>query len=161
MNKLQILKRIFCFVGNYLPPKLNCFFYKISGVKFNIGKVWIGNKCLLDNNYPENITIRNNVCVSSQVTIFTHFNSSRIKKDYPIKNYKKKVLIEEGVFVGPGSIIMPGVIIRKNTFIKAGTVITKSTNPNTIVCGNPQREEAHLSDKLIAKINNINKKYFY
>ena len=45
---------------------------------------------------------------------------------------------------------MPGVTIRKNTFIKAGSVITKSTNPNTLVSGNPQREEAYLSDELIS-----------
>ena len=61
-------------------------------------------------------------------------------------------MLEEGVFVGPKSIIMPGVIIRKNTFIRAGSVITKSTNPNTIVCGNPQKEKAYLSDKLISRI---------
>ena len=157
---MDILKRIFCFIGNYLPPKLNSFFYKIAGVKFNISKVWIGNKCYLDKNYPENIIIENNVCISAQVSIFTHFDPSRIKKNYPIKKYKKKVIIEEGVFVGPKSIIMPGVVIRKNTFIKAGSVITKSTNPNTIVCGNPQKEETYLSDELISKINNSNKNNF-
>ena len=157
---MHFLKRALCFIGNYLPPKLNLIFYKLSGVKFNLNKVWIGNKCYLDKNYPENIIIGDDVCISTQVSIFTHFDPSRIKKNYPIKKYKKKVVLEEGVFVGPNSIIMPGVIIKKNTFIKAGSVITKSTNPNTIVCGNPQKEEAYLSDELISKINNSNKKYF-
>ena len=157
---MHFLKRVLCFIGNYLPPKLNLFFYKLSGVKFSSSKVWIGNKCYLDKNYPENIIIGDDVCISTQVSIFTHFDPSRIKKDYPIKKYKKKVILEEGVFVGPNSIIMPGVIIRKNTFVKAGSVITKSTNPNTLVCGNPQKEEAYLSDELIAKINNSNKNYF-
>ena len=68
-------------------------------------------------------------------------------------------MLEEGVFIGPRTVIMPGVIVRKNTFVRAGSVITKSTNPNTIVCGNPQKEEAFLSDKLISRINNLNKKY--
>ncbi len=157
---MYFLKRFLCFIGNYFPPKLNSFFYKLSGVKFNLNKVWIGNKCYLDKNYPENIIIGDNVCISTQVSIFTHFDPSRIKNDYPIKKYKKKVVLEEGVFVGPKSIIMPGVTIRKNTFIKAGSVITKSTNPNTLVSGNPQREEAYLSDELISKINNSNEKYF-
>ena len=49
---------------------------------------------------------------------------------------------------------------EKNTFIKAGSVITKSTKPNTIVCGNPQQEEAYLNDELIEKINRSNEKYF-
>ena len=158
---MNLLKKVFCLIGNYLPPKLNCFFYKFSGVNFNLSKVWIGNKCYLDNNFPENITIGDNVCISSEVTIFCHFDPSRSIKNHKIKRYKKEVIIEEGVFVGPKSIIMPGVILRKNTFVRAGSVITKSTNPNTIVYGNPQKEETLLSDKLISSINNSNKKYFY
>lgn len=158
---MYLLKRIFCIIGNYLPPKLNCFFYKISGVKFNLKKVWIGNKCHFDNKFPENIIIEDNVCISSEVTIFCHFDASGSIKNHPIKRYKKKVILEEGVFVGPKSIIMPGVIVRKNTFVRAGSVITKSTSPNTIVYGNPQKEEVRLSEKLISKINNLNKKYFF
>ena len=56
---------------------------------------------------------------------------------------------------------MPGVILRKNTFVKAGSVITKSTNENTIVFGNPQKEELILKDKVIKKINHLNKKYLF
>ncbi len=155
------LKKIFCLIGNYLPPKLNCFFYKISGVKFNLNKVWIGNKCYLDTNFPENIIIKDNVCISFEVTICCHFNTTRSIKDHPIKKYKKEVVLEEGVFIGPKSIIMPGVVLRKNTFVRAGSVITKSTNPNSIVSGNPQKEEAILNDKLSSKINNLNKKYLF
>ncbi len=158
MNKI---KRIFCLIGNYLPPKLNCFFYKISGVKFNTNKVWIGNKCYLDTNFPENIIIKDNVCISFEVTICCHFNTIKSIKNHPINKYRKNVIIEEGVFIGPKSIIMPGVVLRKNTFVRAGSVITKSTNPNSIVSGNPQKEEKILDHKLASKINNLNKKYFF
>ena len=75
---MSFLKKILCFLGNYLPPKINCLFYKLSGVKFNIKNVWIGNQCYLDKNYPENIILKDNVCLSSQVSIFTHFDSSRM-----------------------------------------------------------------------------------
>ena len=148
-------------MSNYLPPKLNCFFYKLSGVNFNFKKVWIGNKCYLDTNFPEEIVIRDNVCISSEVSIVCHFDPTQSIKNHSIKNYKKKIIIEEGVFVGPKSIIMPGVIIRKNTFVRAGSVITKSTKPNTIVYGNPQKEEKLLNNKLISKINSLNKKHFF
>ena len=158
---MNLFKKIFCLIGNYLPPKLNCFFYKLSGIKFNFTKVWIGNKCYLDTSYPENIIIRDNVCISSGVTIFCHFDPPGSIKNHPIKRYKKEVVIEEGVFIGPKSIIMPGVIVSKNTFVRAGSVITKSTNPNTIVYGNPQKEEIYMSNELITKINNLNKKYFF
>ena len=156
-----MLKKIFFLIGNYLPPKLNCFFYKLSGVKLNLKKVWIGNKCYLDTNFPEEIVIRDNVCISSEVSIVCHFDPSRSIKNHSIKKYKKKVIIEEDVFIGPKSIIMPGVVIRKNTFVRAGSVITKSTKPNTIVYGNPQKEEIYLTDKLVSKINNLNKKYLF
>ena len=156
-----MLKKIFCLIGNYLPPKLNCFFYKLSGVKLNLKKVGIGNKCYLDTNFPEEIVIRDNVCISSEVSIVCHFDPSRSIKNHSIKKYKKKVIIEEDVFIGPKSIIMPGVVIRKNTFVRAGSVITKSTKPNTIVYGNPQKEEIYLTDKLVSKINNLNKKYLF
>ena len=103
-----------CLIGNYLPPKFNCFLYKLSGVKFNLNKVWIGNKCYLDTNFPENIIIKDNVCISFEVTICCHFDTTRSIKNHPIKRYKKEVIIEEGVFIGPKSIIMPGVIFRKH-----------------------------------------------
>lgn len=158
---MNLINKIFCLIGNYLPPKLNCFFYKISGVKFNLKKVWIGNKCYLDINFPENIIIKDNVCISSEVSIYCHFDPSNSIKNHQINRYKKKVLLEEGVFVGPKSIIMPGVTIRKNTFIKAGSVITKSTNPDTIVYGNPQKQEKILSRKLASKINIMNRKNLF
>ena len=84
---MNLLKKIFCLIGNNLPPKLNCFFYKISGVKLNLKKVWIGNKCYIDNNFPENLIIKDNVCISSEVTIFCHFDPSRSIKNHPIKKY--------------------------------------------------------------------------
>jgi acetyltransferase-like isoleucine patch superfamily enzyme len=155
------LKRLFCLIGNYFPPKLNCFFYKLSGVRFNPDKVWIGNNCYLDTNFPENIIIKDNVCISFKVIICCHFNTSRSIKNHLIKKYKKNVVIEEGVFIGPGSIIMPGVVLKKNTFVRAGSVITKSTNPNSIVFGNPQKEEKIMTDKLASKINDLNKKFLF
>ena len=71
------LKSLFCLIGNYLPPKLNCYFYKLAGVKFNISKVWIGNKCYFDVLFPENITINDNVCITTEVTIICHFDPER------------------------------------------------------------------------------------
>ena len=156
---MKMLKRIFCLIANYLPPKLNSYFYKIAGVKFNISNVWIGNKCYFDTQFPENIIIKDNVCISFGVTIVSHFDPSESIKNHSIKRYSKKIIIEEGVFIGPKTVIMPGVIIRKNTFIKAGAVITKSTTENSLVFGNPQKERAKLTKKMISKINRTNLKF--
>ena len=156
---MRKLKQILCLIGNYLPPKLNCYFYKFAGVKFNPSKVWIGNKCYFDTMFPENITIKDNVCISFGVTIVCHFDPTEGINDHPINKYKKEVLLEEGVFVGPKSLIMPGVIIKKNTFIQAGTVVTKTTTENSIIFGNPQKEKKNLTKNLVSRINNKNKNY--
>ena len=108
---MKILRRIFCTLGNYLPPKFNCIFYKLAGVRFNLSKVWIGNKCYFDTQFPENIVIKDNVCISFGTTIFCHFDPSESIKNHPIKKYKKKVILQEGVFIGPKTLIIPGVVI--------------------------------------------------
>jgi len=156
---MKKLKKILCLIGNYLPPKLNSYFYKLAGVKFNPSKVWIGNKCYLDTMFPENIIIKDNVCISNGVTIVCHFDPTKSIKNHSIHRYKKEVLLEEGVFVGPKSIIMPGVIVKKNTFIQAGTIVSKTTTENSIVYGNPQKEKKHLTKNLASKINSQNKNY--
>ena len=158
---MKKLKRLMCIIGNYLPPKLNCYFYKLAGVKFNISKVWIGNNCYLDTQFPEKIIIKDNVCISFGTTILCHFDPSESIKNHPFIKYKKKVILEEGVFVGPKTIIMPSVIVRKNTFIIAGTLVSKSTTENTIVYGNPQKQRGTISKKLISKINEQNNKFSF
>ena len=157
----MILKRIFVLIGNYLPPKINSFFYKLSGVNFNISKVWIGNRSYLDTQYPENIYIENDVCLSFNINIVTHFDPTESIQNHLIKKYTKKVLIKEGTFIGPGSIILPGVTIGKNSFIKAGTVIKKSIPDNSIVEGNPQRIIGKLNNKTAKLINNKNKNHYF
>ena len=52
---------------------------------------------------------------------------------------------------------MPGVVIKKNTLIQAGTIVSKSTNENSLVYGNPQQQRKTLTKSLISKINNQNK----
>ena len=156
-----MFKRLFCLIGNYMPPKINSLFYKLAGVKFNISKVWIGNKCYFDTQFPENIIIYDNVCISFGTTILCHFDPTESIKNHPIKKYKKKVLIEEGVFVGPKTIIMPGVKIKKNTFVKAGTIVSRSTKENSIIYGNPQKQRGFLNKKLSSSINKQNYKFHF
>ena len=126
-----MLKKIFCLIGKYLPRKLNHFFCKFLEINFE--EVWIGIKHYLDTNFPEEKVIRDNVCISSEVPIDYHFGPTQSIKNYSIKDYKKKIIIDEGVFVDPKSIIISDVIIRKNTFVRTGYVITKKTKPNTFL----------------------------
>lgn len=49
----------------------------------------------------------------------------------------KKIVIEEGVFLGAGSIVLKGVRIGKGSIIGAGSVVTKNIPPFEIWAGNP------------------------
>lgn len=91
------------------------------------------------------VEIGKNVLIGSGVKIYdTDFHplipeyrygqgkdNSRIKK--------KKVLIEDGAFIGAGSFILKGSIIGKNSVIGAGSIVTGIVPPNQIWGGIPAK----------------------
>ncbi len=52
---------------------------------------------------------------------------------------KKKVVIQNDVWIGAGSIILPGVTISEGAVVAAGSIVTKDVAPFTIVGGNPAK----------------------
>lgn len=52
---------------------------------------------------------------------------------------RKKVIIEDDVWIGAHAIILPGVCIAQGTAVAAGSVVTKSTEPYSVVAGVPAR----------------------
>jgi acetyltransferase-like isoleucine patch superfamily enzyme len=51
-----------------------------------------------------------------------------------------KVVIEDDVWVGAQSMILAGVTIKQGTIVAAGSVITKDTEPYSVVAGVPARK---------------------
>lgn len=51
----------------------------------------------------------------------------------------KPVIIEEGAFIGGGTIILKGVVIGRHSVVGAGSVVTRSIPPGEIWAGNPAR----------------------
>jgi acetyltransferase-like isoleucine patch superfamily enzyme len=47
--------------------------------------------------------------------------------------------IEDNVSLGANSIVLPGITLKKGTMVGAGSVVTKHTNENDIVVGNPAK----------------------
>jgi acetyltransferase-like isoleucine patch superfamily enzyme len=68
-----------------------------------------------------------------------------------------KVIIEDDVWIGYGSIVLSGVKIGRGSIVAAGSVVTKDIEPYSIVAGNPAKlirkrfteDEIHLHEKLI------------
>ena len=49
------------------------------------------------------------------------------------------IIVEEGVWIGSGSIIIGPCILGKHSVIGAGSVVTKDVAPYSIIMGNPAR----------------------
>jgi maltose O-acetyltransferase len=64
---------------------------------------------------------------------------------------REKVVVENDVWIGAGAIILPGVRVAQGTVVAAGAVVTKSTEPFTVMAGVPAQmiarrgEEANAS----------------
>jgi acetyltransferase-like isoleucine patch superfamily enzyme len=89
----------------------------------------IGDYCFVGSevsfDLSEKITIGNRVNIGERTIISTHlkvgYKNHPLQKYFPIR--KTRVLIEEGAFVGVGSMILAGSTIGKYAFVTAGTII--------------------------------------
>ena len=52
----------------------------------------------------------------------------------------RKVIIEDGVNIGIGSILLPGVKIGEGSIVGAGSVVTKNVEKYTVVAGVPAKK---------------------
>ena len=66
------------------------------------------------------------------------------------------VLVERHVLIGTGSTILQGVVLAEGTAVAAHALVTKSTEPFTLVGGVPARKLKDRSRNLLA----LEKKYF-
>lgn len=83
----------------------------------------------------DGITVGDNVFIGPNVT-FTNDKYPR-SKQYP--DEFQRLIIEDSVSIGAGSVILGGITIGKNSMIGAGSVVTKDIPPNQLWFGNPAR----------------------
>jgi len=109
--------------------------------------VEIGENChfspyvLIDLIYPGMVSIGNNVTIGSNTMIFAHYNptANKLLKENGFPREVKKVTINDGVVIGPGSIITMGTTIGKNSIVGAGSVVSNTIPDSSVVLGNPAR----------------------
>lgn len=119
-------------VAPFVPfTVLRIALYRLVG--FKIGKnCFIGMRCYLDDAYPEQTTICDNVTISYDCTFACH----------GIAGEPAPLRIEPLVYVGTGTIFVSrgeGVVIGEGAVIGAGSVVTRSIPPWKIAYGNPAR----------------------
>ncbi len=86
-------------------------------------------------NASEQITIGNKVRISPYVVIMT----TGLKTDEfgSRSHLSAPITIEDGVWIGTGSIILPGVNIGKDSIIAANSVVNKDVPEKVLVAGSP------------------------
>ena len=82
------------------------------------------------------IYVGENVSISNEVVILTADHDM----DSPdMMGRRKRVTIEDYVWVGTRAMILPGVTVGKGAVIAAGSVVTKDVSPYNVVAGVPAK----------------------
>lgn len=87
------------------------------------------------------ITIGNHVFIGQRVIINTgdhhYIDAERLISEQGA--FYKPIMIGNDVFLGMGAMILPGVKVTDGTVVAAGAVVTKDTEPYSVVAGIPAR----------------------
>ena len=115
----------FCTVNNGVGDVLIGDRTRIGMSNVLIGPVTIGNDVML----AQNIVISGLNHGYEDITVVPH--------KQPVT--RKKITIEDEVWIGANSVIVAGVTIGKHAVIAAGSVVTKDVPPYSVAAGNPAR----------------------
>lgn len=139
----------------------------IAGSNLHIGIgsiIWAPNKIVLGNNLyiGKYCTVEcdgeigDNVMIANQVGLIGKYDHDfkcigrPIRQapwigdeDYYGQGKDMKIIVEDDVWIGYGSIVLTGVRIGRGAIIAAGSVVTKNVEPYSIMAGNPARFKAY------------------
>jgi acetyltransferase-like isoleucine patch superfamily enzyme len=120
-------------------PKISTLLYRINGVK--IGKnIFLSKSVVIDNRYPELISISNDVFITNGVKIVAHsYKSVYQQRILKLVETKGPIYIDEGVFIGIGSIVLENTHIGKGVTIGAGSVVKGHFPDHALISGNPAK----------------------
>lgn len=121
-------------------------------IQGGLGTLRIGDFFSINHNssitFNGDLEIGNYVMIGPGVAITTggHSIDNRQIMRFQKDTYKKTV-IEDDVWIGANAVILPGVTIAKGTVIGAGAIVTKDTEPYSIVAGNPAKVIGYRGEK--------------
>ena len=133
-KQLHILARV------TLPLDLRLTLYRWMGVRIGRG-VFVGLDTYLDCQFPELITIEDDVTLSFRVTVVVHDDARRMHGVIPgqLEGTVAPVRFCRGCYIGAGALILPGVTIGEGAVVAAGAVVTRDVPPHQVVGGVPAR----------------------
>jgi acetyltransferase-like isoleucine patch superfamily enzyme len=123
-----------------IPPGLRIALYRAMGVR--IGRnVFVGLDTWLDDQFPELITIEDDVTVSFRVTVIVHDDARRLDRVEAGAGHGTvaPVTLRRGCYLGAGCMLLPGVTVGARAVVAAGAVVTRDVEPAVVVAGVPAR----------------------
>ena len=109
----------------------------------------VGKNCHIGKNsffdLRDKIVIGDNVTLSMNTSIITHLDLGQAEMTYLYETEMKKVIIDDGVYVGANCLILMGVRINKYSLIGAKTLVNKSIPKNSVAYGNPAKVVKSIS----------------
>lgn len=161
---------MFSFLIDVIKNLRDLYLVRIKWRKYNISRgfhagvrvrIWGKQKITIGKNFyigrdsqiECDVEIGDNVIVANRVAFVGRYDhnyqqigvpirlASQIRdKDYNWKGLGEKVIVEDDVWIGYGSIIMSGVKIKRGSIIAAGSVVTKDTEEYSIYGGVPAKK---------------------
>jgi acetyltransferase-like isoleucine patch superfamily enzyme len=134
-------------VGNYTYGPLRVISYGSNDEYLSVGRfcsIASGVKFLLGGEHKLNK--------------FSTFPFKRILIDNDeIETFSKgNIILEDDVWIGTDSLILSGVRLSRGTVVAAGSVVTKSTDPYSIIGGNPAKLiKKRFSEDIIENLMNV------
>jgi acetyltransferase-like isoleucine patch superfamily enzyme len=116
--------------------RLRTFFHRLRGVRIE-EDVEIGYFVVIDNLYPEKVTIRRGATVAAMSVILAH-DEARAYTGAG-EEVVEETEIGEDAFVGVRCVVMPGVALGRRSVVAAGAVVTRSVPDGVTVAGVPAR----------------------
>ncbi|RXA19415.1 acyltransferase [Methanosarcina sp. MSH10X1] len=111
-----------------------------------IGPVEIGDNVSMSNNVEvrHHTIIGNNVGIGPNTIFITDTHELGSEKRRAGKHVTKKIVVEDGCWIGANVIILGGVTIGAGSIIAAGSVVGADVKPNSLVVGDRAKEVRKL-----------------
>jgi acetyltransferase-like isoleucine patch superfamily enzyme len=138
--RTYLQKRLHIWARRCIAPPVRLYLYRGMGVR--IGRnVFIGLDTYLDCQFPELITIEDDVTISFRVTVIVHDDARRLDRIEPSPHdgTVAPVRLRRGCYLGAGCLILPGVTVGERAVVASGAVVTRDVDPETVVAGVPAR----------------------
>jgi galactoside O-acetyltransferase len=128
-------------IGNHLHSHGHLYLCAHEG-----GFLQIGDDCSINTNVridaaAGRILIGNGVLIAANVVMRAAEHG--MKRDQPMRFQKSTgglIVVEDDVWIGSNSVITADVTVARGTVVGAGSVVTRSTEPYSIVGGVPARK---------------------